>query len=98
MLKWIKNMISPSKSALVTVSIAKDYSQVWYEMQTSIDELNAMDDNRLVMEVSQLCQSFASTAVLAILSEYRAELNPEDREYLENFYVFVNTELGVRCD
>lgn len=98
MLKWIKSMISPSKSALVSVSIAKDYSQVWYEMQTSIDELREMDDNKLVMEVSHLCQSFASGAVVAIVSEYITQLNPEDREYLENFYVFVNTELGVRCD
>lgn len=98
MLKWIKSMISPSKSALVSVSIAKDYTQVWYEMQTAIDELKEMDDNRLIMEASQLCQSFSSGAVVAIIGEYRAELNTEDREYLENFYVFVNTELGVRCD
>lgn len=98
MLKWIKSIISPTKSALVSVSIAKDYTQVWYEMQTSIDEIAGMDDNKLVMEVSHLCQSFASGSVVEIISEYRAELSPEDREYLEQFYVFVNTELGVRCD
>lgn len=98
MLKWIKSIISPTKSALVSVSIAKDYTQVWYEMQTSIDEIAGMDDNKLVMEVAHLCQGYASGAVSAILSEYERELNTEDRKYLEQFYVFVNTELGVICD
>lgn len=98
MLKWLKNMIKTKSELPINVTMTQDYNATWYEMQTLKEELSELSDSSLVGEIAELTQMYDSGTINRILSRYDGTLSEEDRVTLEQFYVFVNSEIGLNAN
>jgi hypothetical protein len=97
--KWAKDIMGIKKKPEVAIPmiVAKDYNQVWYEMETLRSELREMSDSSLISTVSELSQMFVSGHVDMIVEDFMitGTLDPEDRQELEQYYFFVNMDMGI---
>jgi hypothetical protein len=96
--QWAVNMIGlKKKSAAPPVITAKNYNEVYYEMETLKKELAEMNDSTLISTIAELSQMYLSGQVDMIVEDFMITgvLDPEDRQDLENYYLFVNMDLGI---
>lgn len=96
--QWASNMIGVKKSTLLPSSVtAKNYNEVYYEMQTLKQELTEMRDSDLISSVADLSQMYLSGRVDMIVEDFMITgvLDPEDRADLETYYMFVSLDLGI---
>ena len=90
-------MGSKKNDVMIPMVVAKDYNQVWYEMETLRNELKDMSDSSLISTVADLSQMFMSGHVDMVVEDFMitGHLDPEDRAELERYYFFVNMDMGI---